>query len=121
MNDFLSLTNRILTVLAGLLGAAGVVGAAVAAHGGYGESLNTASLFALIHAVLAIALTRGTPTRLTTHAGAVITLGTFLVCGDLARRAIAQRGIFPMAAPLGGFLLIGGWLVSGISGAFRQN
>jgi len=121
MNDFLSLTNRILTVLAGLLGAAGVVVAAVAAHGGYGETLNTASLFALIHAALAIAMTRGLPTRLTTLAGAVIIMGAFLFCGDLALRAIAQRGIFPMAAPLGGFLLIGGWLVSGLSGAFRKN
>ena len=121
MNDFLSLSNRILTILAGLLGAAGVAGSAVAAHGGYGETLNTASLFALIHAALTIALTRGAPTRLSTLAGALIMMGALLFCGDLALRALAQRALFPMAAPLGGFLMIGGWLISALSGAFRRN
>ena len=121
MTDFLSLTNRILTMFAGLLGAAGVVGSAVAAHGGYGETLNTASLFALIHAALAMALTRGTPTRLSTLAGALVILGALLFCGDLALRAMAQRALFPMAAPIGGFLMIGGWLVSALSGASRRD
>ena len=120
MNDFLSLTNRILTVLAGLLGAAGVAGSAIAAHGGYGETLNTASLFALIHAALVMALTRGVPTRLSTLAGALVMAGALLFCGDLALRDMAQRALFPMAAPLGGFLMIGGWLVSTLSGAFRR-
>lgn len=121
MNDFLNLTNQILTVFAGLLGAAGVAGAAVAAHGGYGDTLNTASLFALIHAALTMALTRGLATRLSTLAAALIILGALLFCGDLALRAITQRALFPMAAPLGGFLMIGGWLVSALSGAFRKN
>ncbi len=120
MNEFLSLTNRILTILAGLLGAAGVVGSAVAAHGGYGESLNTASLFALIHAMLIIALTRGVPTRLTSLAAALVLLGALLFCGDLALRALAQGALFPMSAPLGGFLMIGGWLVASLSGVTKR-
>ncbi len=119
MTDFLHLTNRILTLFAGLLGAAGMIGAAAAAHGGYGETLNTASLFALIHAVLILALTRALTTRLSTLAAALIMLGALLFCGDLSLRAVAQHALFPMAAPLGGFLMIGGWLVTGLSGLFR--
>ena len=120
MNDFLSLSNRILTVLAGLLGAAGVAGAALAAHGGYGETLNTASLFALIHGALTMALSRGTPTRLFTLAAALVMMGALLFCGDLALRAMAQRALFPMAAPVGGLVMIGGWLVASLSGTTKR-
>ena len=120
MTDFLYLTKRLLTLLAGLLGAAGVGAAAAAAHGGYGESLNVAALFALIHGALTMALTRGTPTRLTTLAAALIMTGALLFCGDLALRAIAQHALFPMAAPSGGFLMIGGWLVAGLSGLWAR-
>jgi uncharacterized membrane protein YgdD (TMEM256/DUF423 family) len=121
MFAFLHLANRVLLLLAGLLGASGVAAAAAAAHGSFGAGLNTAALFALLHGVLVVALTRGSPTRLTTIAAAIILTGAFFFCGDLAARAFLQRGLFPMAAPTGGFLLIGGWLATGLSGAFRAN
>jgi len=119
MTGFLVLTNRVLVLLAGLLGAAGVTAAAVAAHGGYGDTLRLASEFAIIHATLLVALTRGTPSRLGAIAAATVLLGTLLFCGDLSARAIAGGGLLPMAAPTGGFLLIAGWLLSGSSALVR--
>lgn len=108
------MASRLIGLTAGLLGAAGVAAAAAAAHGGYGESLRTASLFALIHAALVIALLRG-PGRASTVAAGVILLGALLFCGDLALRTFAGRGLFPMAAPAGGFLLMAGWALSGLA------
>ncbi len=119
MPAFLTLSNRLLTVLAGLLGASGVAGAAVAAHGGYGENLRTAAVFALIHAALIIALTRGAPTRTGTLAAALTLAGALLFCGDITIRSLAQQALFPMAAPSGGFLMIAGWLTASLDAALR--
>lgn len=102
-------------LVAGLLGAAGVAAAALAAHGGYGDSLRIASEFALVHAVLAITLVLRAPGRAATIAAAIVLLGALLFCGDLALRAIASRPLAPMAAPTGGFLMIAGWLLSGVT------
>ena len=105
---------RLLSLLTGLLGAGGIAAAAMAAHGGYGENLKTASEFALLHAVLAVALLRGPPSRLSMASAGIVLLGAILFCGDLALRALAARGLFPMAAPMGGFALMAGWLITGI-------
>ncbi|MDB5642308.1 MAG: hypothetical protein JWN07_1625 [Hyphomicrobiales bacterium] len=111
---------RIMGLLAGLLGAAGVGAAALASHGGYGETLRTASEFALIHAVLVIALLRA-PGRLAEIAAGLILLGALLFCGDLAMRALAGRALLPMAAPTGGFVLMAGWLAAGIAKCLNVN
>jgi uncharacterized membrane protein YgdD (TMEM256/DUF423 family) len=107
--------TRLMGVLAGLLGAAGVGAAALASHGGYGDSLRIASDFALIHAALAMALLMRSPTRLTATAAGLVLLGALLFCGDLTMRALATRALFPMAAPTGGFLMIAGWLTAGLA------
>jgi uncharacterized membrane protein YgdD (TMEM256/DUF423 family) len=44
-------------------------------------------------------------------AALLIAIGLCLFCGDLALRALAGRALFPMAAPSGGFALMGGWVV----------
>ncbi len=119
MTSFLTLTNAILAALAALAGALGVIAAAIAAHGGYGENLNTASIFALVHAALVIALTRGAPSRMGTFAAALALTGTLLFCGDLSARAILKTGLFPMAAPTGGFLMIFGWLAASLDALLR--
>ena len=119
MPAFLNMTNHILTILAGMLGACGVTAAAVAAHGGYGENLRTAAIFALIHAALVIALTRGTATRMGTLAAALTLTGALLFCGDITVRSFIQQSLFPMAAPAGGFLMIGGWLMASLDAALR--
>ncbi len=112
----ITIAARLIAALAGLLGASGVAAAAMAAHGGYGENLRTASEFALVHAALVMALClRAAPTRTTTLAGLVTLAGALLFCGDLALRAIAGHGLFPSAAPSGGMLLMAGWLLTSLS------
>lgn len=113
----------VLAALAGLLGAAGVGAAAAAAHLGGGQLLETAATFLMIHsaAVLAIAALALRSQRLAAAifaiAAALLILGMALFCGDFAMRALANRALFPMAAPSGGMLLIAGWLAAAIAAA----
>jgi uncharacterized membrane protein YgdD (TMEM256/DUF423 family) len=106
---------RLIGLLAGLLGAAGVGAAALAAHGGYGEDLRIASEFALIHGALAFAIVASRPGRFGLLAAALVMAGALLFCGDLSMRALQSRALFPMAAPSGGFALIAGWAAAGLS------
>jgi uncharacterized membrane protein YgdD (TMEM256/DUF423 family) len=45
-------------------------------------------------------------------------LGAVLFSGDIALRAFAGHRLFPMAAPSGGALLIGGWALLAIAALF---
>ncbi len=112
--------SMILLILAGLMGAAGVVLAAVAAHGKPGAGLEGASQMLLFHAVAilgaAALLDLGRlwrPMGLIALAGWVI--GSALFSGDVALRAFAGQRLFPMAAPSGGTILILAWLALAVS------
>jgi uncharacterized membrane protein YgdD (TMEM256/DUF423 family) len=105
-----------LTVLAGIMGASGIALAAAAAHAAPGAGLDSAAYLLLLHAVAVLALAAGTgedrlwpPLGLTAMVGFV--LGSCLFAADLALRAFAGHRFFPMAAPLGGTILIVSWLV----------
>lgn len=122
--------SAILVIYSGLLGAAGVAASAAAAHASNDPRLATAATFAILHAtaILAAALTirsgRLLAGRLVMVAATVLAAGSALFCGDLAMRVFAGTGLFPMAAPAGGFLLIAGWLAlaaSGVAGLFGQS
>jgi uncharacterized membrane protein YgdD (TMEM256/DUF423 family) len=105
--------SRIALFLAGVAGAAGVALSARAAHGG-GEGLDLPARFLLLHAPAFLALAalpveaEGQRLKLVALAG--LGLGLALFCGDLVLRASVQHSLFRMAAPLGGLLLIAGWL-----------
>jgi uncharacterized membrane protein YgdD (TMEM256/DUF423 family) len=104
----------IITTLSGLAGGTGVVLAGVAAHGGSDPILETGARFLLLHAVAALgvaALANNLPRRRGFFLGAAFLLlaGAFLFCADLAARALGGSRLFPMAAPIGGTLLILGW------------
>ncbi|MGC5778192.1 DUF423 domain-containing protein [Methylobacterium sp. NFXW15] len=80
------------------------------------ESLKTAAQFLLFHApaILAlIGLGAAGQLRVSLSRGAagLIAIGLCLFCGDLALRVLAGHPLFPMAAPSGGFALMGGWLL----------
>jgi uncharacterized membrane protein YgdD (TMEM256/DUF423 family) len=113
----------ILAVVAGMLGAAGVGAAAAAAHLGGGQLLETAATFLMIHsaAVLAIVAIAQRASRASARlfviAAMLLILGLILFCGDFAMRALAERALFRMAAPSGGILLIGGWLLAAFAAA----
>lgn len=100
-----------LVLLAGLMGAAGVAAGAAAAHVTGGGSLQTASIYLLIHAAAAAAIGLNLPAgRLFLLSGSLLAVGAILFGGDIALRALAGVRLFPMAAPAGGIILIVGWL-----------
>ncbi|MCC0804669.1 DUF423 domain-containing protein [Methylobacterium sp. W2] len=116
----LALPDRILLALGALAGLLGVAASAAAAHIPGADSLKTAAHFLLFHAPAVIGLVAlvgmGATHRLTTRIAAfALVLGLILFSGDLALRALQGIPLFPMAAPTGGVLLMGGWLVAGIA------
>ncbi|NVN85538.1 MAG: DUF423 domain-containing protein [Rhodopseudomonas sp.] len=107
---------RILIVIAGLFGAAGVALAAVAAHQADAARLGPASSMLLFHASAILAATllceRGLIGRIPGLVAAFgLAIGVALFAGDLTLRHVAGHALFPMAAPTGGTLLIASWLV----------
>jgi uncharacterized membrane protein YgdD (TMEM256/DUF423 family) len=117
--------SRIHILLAALMGAAGVALWAMAAHRAGGESLVTSAQFLLIHACAVLGLTacrkQGlTHDRIAGLASAGLILGTLLFSGDIAARVLAGGRLFPMAAPVGGSLLILGWLMVGVSAVWGR-
>jgi uncharacterized membrane protein YgdD (TMEM256/DUF423 family) len=96
---------------AGLFGAAGVALAAAASHAGGEALLRPASTICLAHApaLLALALA-GERLPLSAAAALGLTFGTLLFSGDLLARHVFGSGLFPMAAPTGGMILIASWL-----------
>jgi len=106
---------RILIVLGGLMGAAGIGLAAAGAHALPGAGLDSAASMLLFHAVAILGgttlLRQGLlwpPLTFCALAGWVI--GTVLFSGDVALRTFAGHRLFPMAAPAGGIILITAWL-----------
>ena len=117
--------EKTVLVLAGLMGAAGVVLAAAGAHGASGAGLESASAMLLFHACAAIAAVlalRGAllwpPLGIAAAFGFV--LGATLFAGDLSLRAFTGQRLFAMAAPSGGTILIVSWLAFAAAAAFRR-
>ena len=106
----------ILIVLAGLMGAAGIVLTAISAHAERAAGLDSAGYLLLLHAPAVVAgvaaLDRGLLwRRLGMPALSGFVLGSALFAGDLALRTFSGHRLFPMAAPSGGAILIAGWLL----------
>lgn len=111
---------RLALVLGGMAGCLGVVLAAIAAHTDTTGLLRTASEMLLFHAPALLALGAMAQFRqvpLLPVAAALLSAGLALFCGDLVSRALQDARLFPMAAPTGGSLLIGGWAVVILSAA----
>jgi uncharacterized membrane protein YgdD (TMEM256/DUF423 family) len=116
---------RILIILAGVMGADGVVLAAASAHQADASRLASASSMLLFHAtaVLAVAALaeRGVvQVRIGIAAAFGFVIAATLFAGDLTLRQYAGHGLFPMAAPTGGTLLILSWLVLAIAAAWPR-
>ena len=107
-------------ILAGVMGAGGVILAAVGAHLATGTGLESAAYMLLFHAAAILGATailqQGLLWRpLAGVALAAWSLGGVLFSGDLALRALAGHRLFPIAAPSGGTLLISGWVLLAIA------
>jgi uncharacterized membrane protein YgdD (TMEM256/DUF423 family) len=116
---------RILVILAGVMGADGVILAAVAAHQPDAARLAAASSMLLFHATAVLAVValaeRGViHMRIGIAAawGFVIAAGLF--AGDLTLRQYAGHSLFPFAAPAGGTLLIVSWFVLAVAAAWPR-
>lgn len=117
MGSFCDRLRPLVLFLAGLIGAAGVALAAAATHMG-GALLGPASAMCLAHAPAMLALFAAHRLlRPATGAGLLMGLGTVLFAGDLVLKEFFGAGLFPMAAPSGGILMMLGWLLAGL-GAF---
>jgi uncharacterized membrane protein YgdD (TMEM256/DUF423 family) len=111
--------------VAGLVGAAGVALAAVAAHRVADPSLATAAQFLILHGAAAVALSAFAGGSLAGGSqwslgflvsGSLMIFAVALFSGDVAARVLLGDRLFPMAAPIGGSLLIVAWLVAGVTG-----
>ena len=108
------------------MGADGVILAAASAHQADASRLGAASSMLLFHAcavLAAVALAE----RALIHAriGAcrrdwLRRRGCDLFAGDLTLRQYAGHGLFPMAAPTGGTLLIASWLALAVAAAWPR-
>jgi len=116
---------RILVILAGIMGADGVILAAASAHQPDAARLASASSMLLFHssAVLAVAalIERGViHARIGTTAAFGFVIAASLFAGDLTLRQYAGHSLFPMAAPTGGTLLIVSWLALAVAAAWPR-
>ncbi|MDR6951628.1 uncharacterized membrane protein YgdD (TMEM256/DUF423 family) [Ancylobacter sp. 3268] len=116
--------RRLIVLLAGLYGVAGVGLAAAAAHAVPDASLATAASFLMIGAAAlagcaALAAAGGRRWSFADIGAGLIALGTLLFSGAIATRVLLDTVLFPMAAPTGGTMLMIGWAVLGLA-AFER-
>ncbi|MEZ2332386.1 DUF423 domain-containing protein [Mesorhizobium sp. RCC_202] len=110
--------SRLLVLAGGLVGAAGVALSAAAAHRG-GAFTGTAANFLLMHAPVFLAVGLAGGNRCLRIASLVLLAGLLLFAGDLIARDFLGARLFPMSAPIGGTLLIAGWLAIAVSALWR--
>jgi uncharacterized membrane protein YgdD (TMEM256/DUF423 family) len=109
------MTATIFVLLAGLMGAGGVVLLAASAHALSGAGLDSAGQILLFHAAALLGgialMGQGVLMRpLAVAALAAFVIGALLFSGDITLRVFAGQRLFSMAAPTGGTILILGWI-----------
>jgi uncharacterized membrane protein YgdD (TMEM256/DUF423 family) len=121
----MSRAYRILIVLAGIMGADGIILAAASAHQPDAARLASASSMLLFHAtavlgIVALAERAIVHTRIAVAAAFGFVIAAALFAGDLSLRQYAGHSLFPMAAPTGGTLLILSWLGVAVAAAWPR-
>lgn len=110
--------SALIAAFAGLLGAAGVSDAAIAAHVAGGATLERAAEILMVHgaALLGLsALVARAGERITLAvAAAALGLGAALFGLDVTLWALRGERLFPHAAPIGGSTMIASWLFIGL-------
>lgn len=102
-----------LAILAALSAALAIGAGAFGAHGAAspqaGEWLRTGGLYQLVHAVAAIALLRGPAMQ---GAAAILLVGAAIFAFSLYAMALGGSRWLGAVTPIGGVLMIGGWLLA---------
>jgi uncharacterized membrane protein YgdD (TMEM256/DUF423 family) len=116
---------RILIILAAIMGADGVILAAASAHQPDAARLASASSMLLFHslavlAVVALAERGVIHVKIGIVAAFGFVVAAALFAGDLTLRQYAGHGLFPLAAPTGGTLLIVSWLLLAVAAAWPR-
>ncbi len=116
---------RILIILAGIMGADGVILAAASAHQPDAMRLASASSMLLFHATAVLAVVALTErgvihVRIGIAAALGFVVAAALFAGDLTLRQYAGHSLFQMAAPTGGTLLIVSWLLLAVAAAWPR-
>lgn len=111
--------TRIHLVLAALFGALGIGALAVGTHVA-GPQMTLSGQLLLFHAPALIAAATARKAGLlhdrTAQIGmALISAGVALFAADMAMRGLYGVRLFPLAAPIGGMVTIGGWLELGLA------
>ncbi len=110
---------RLLILMAGLCGAAGVALSALAAHSAAANTA-TAATFLVVHAPVLLVIGMAVFNNIMRWAAIVLLLGVALFAGDLVTRDLADDRLFAMAAPIGGGLMILGWVGIALSALFPR-
>ncbi|WP_353621822.1 DUF423 domain-containing protein [Labrenzia sp. PO1] len=100
--------------MAGVSGAAGVVSLALSAHASASSLIETAAHMLLFHAPVFLGIGLLAQLRRVPLLPVVLIFlaaGLSLFCGDLLMRAFLERRLFAMSAPIGGMMVILGWLM----------
>jgi uncharacterized membrane protein YgdD (TMEM256/DUF423 family) len=116
---------RILIGVAAIMGADGVILAALSAHQADASRLGAASSMLLFHATAVlgtVALAERGLIQLGIGLAAAFgfVVAATLFATDLSLRQFAGHALFPMAAPTGGSLLIGSWLTLAVAAAWPR-
>jgi uncharacterized membrane protein YgdD (TMEM256/DUF423 family) len=116
---------RILVILAGVMGADGVILAAASAHQADATRLAAASSMLLFHATAVLAVValaeRGViHARIGIASAFGFVIAAALFAGDLTLRQYADHSLFTMAAPAGGTLLILSWLLLAVAATWPR-
>ena len=116
---------RILVILAGVIGADGVILAALSAHQSDASRLVPASSMLLFHATavlatVALAERRVIHPQLGLAAAFGFVLAAALFATDLTLRQFAGHSLFAFAAPTGGTLLIVSWILLAVAAAWPR-
>ena len=112
--------TQILLAIAGVMGAAGIVLTAAGAHGKPGSGLDSAGYLLLIHALAVLAGAALLREPLLYRPLALAALwgfgaGAILFAADVAARTYIGGRLFPFAAPAGGMIMIGAWVLLAVS------
>ncbi|MBX8824596.1 DUF423 domain-containing protein [Ochrobactrum sp. SFR4] len=106
--------ERLFLFFSGLSGAAAMTSYAASAHGDH-AFLGVVAPILLGHAAAFFGFSfLSVRSRAIYWAGILVLLGLVLFAGDLILRDLTGNRLFAMAAPTGGTLMIGGWLMTAL-------
>ncbi len=118
--DALTRWPLLLALIASLMGGGGVIIAAAGAHDGGGETARIAADFLLIHAAVLLAVCvpaslAALQDRWLLTALTILAVGVVVFSAELTLASLADWRPLPLAAPVGGFLMIAGWVLLAVA------